>query len=86
MRMIEGRICARAVDEWLHYRDRSIDKHYCDVSGGDAIFSIISRPRSRSSPVCSPVTVERVSLASNCWSNYSVENWRKILNRSTLTN
>lgn len=44
MRMIEGRICARAVDEWLHYRDRSIDKHYCDVSGGDAIFLLFRAP------------------------------------------
>ena len=45
--------------------DRSIDKHYCDVSGGvDAIFLLY---RTASRPlVYSPVTVRRVSLASNC--------------------
>lgn len=42
--------CASAVDEtrWLHYLDRSIDKHYCDVSGGDAIFLLFRAPGSGS--------------------------------------
>lgn len=51
--------------------DRSIDKHYCDVSGGDdAIFLLFHASWLR---VYSLVTVERVSLASNCWWNYSVK-------------
>lgn len=44
----------------LHYRDRSIDKHYCDVSGGGgAIFLLFRAPDKTAPPVYSPVTVER---------------------------